>query len=47
MEGIAKPKLEALGTIVKKHERQDAESAVRDEVFAEIGLRRGRCLMTV
>jgi polyribonucleotide nucleotidyltransferase len=37
VEGLAKPKLEALGTIVKKHERQDAESAVRDEVFAELG----------
>jgi len=37
VEGSAKPKLEALGTIVKKHERQDAERAVRDEVFAELG----------
>ena len=37
VEGLAKPKLEALGTIVKKHERQDAEKSVRSEVFAELG----------
>ncbi|MCZ7533375.1 MAG: polyribonucleotide nucleotidyltransferase [Acidimicrobiia bacterium] len=38
VEGLAKSKLEALGTIVKKHERQDAESAVRDEVLEALAL---------
>ena len=38
VEEIAKPKLEALGTIVKKHERQDAEAAVRDETLAALGI---------
>ncbi len=38
VEEIAKPKLEALGTIVMKHERQNAESAVRDETIAALGL---------
>ncbi len=38
VEELAKPKLEALGTIVKKHERQNAESAVKDEVLEALGL---------
>jgi polyribonucleotide nucleotidyltransferase len=38
VEGAAKAKLEALGTIVMKHERQNAEKAVRDEVIASLGL---------
>ncbi len=38
---FAKPKLEALGTIVKKHERQDAESAVRDELIESLNLEDG------
>ena len=37
VEDLAKSKLEALGTIIPKHERQDAEKAVRDEVFASLG----------
>ena len=37
VEEFAKPKLEALGTIVKKHERQNAEKAVRDETFEALG----------
>jgi polyribonucleotide nucleotidyltransferase len=38
VEEAAKPKLEALGLIVKKHERQDAEKAVRDEVLESLAL---------
>ncbi len=38
VEEAAKAKLEALGTIVKKHERQDAESAIKDEVIEGLGL---------
>lgn len=38
VEKLAKAKLEALGTIVKKHERQDAESAVKDEVLEALAL---------
>jgi len=38
VEELARPKLEALGTIVKKHERQDAEKAVRDETFEALAL---------
>ena len=38
VEELAKPKLEALGLIVKKHERQDAEKAVREEVIAALEL---------
>ena len=37
VEELAKAKLEALGTIVKKHERQNAESAVKDEVLEALG----------
>jgi polyribonucleotide nucleotidyltransferase len=37
VEDLAKSKLEALGTIIPKHERQDAEKAIRDEVFASLG----------
>jgi polyribonucleotide nucleotidyltransferase len=38
VEELAKSKLEALGTIVKKHERQNAEKAVRDEVIEALAL---------
>lgn len=38
VEELAKSKLEALGTIVKKHERQNAEGAVKDEVLEALGL---------
>ena len=38
VEELAKSKLEALGTIVKKHERQNAEGAVREEVLEALGL---------
>ncbi|MCL1597966.1 MAG: polyribonucleotide nucleotidyltransferase, partial [Actinomycetia bacterium] len=38
VEELAKPKLESLGLIVKKHERQNAEKAVRDEVIEALGL---------
>ncbi len=38
VEEYARPRLEGLGTIVLKHERQDAESAIRDEMIAEFGL---------
>ncbi|MDA2978435.1 MAG: polyribonucleotide nucleotidyltransferase [Actinomycetota bacterium] len=38
VEELAKSKLEALGTIVMKHERQNAESAVKDEVLEALGL---------
>ncbi|MEZ5175897.1 MAG: polyribonucleotide nucleotidyltransferase [Acidimicrobiia bacterium] len=38
VEGLAKGRLEALGSIVAKHERQDAESAVRDEVLEALGI---------
>ena len=38
IEAFAKSKLEALGTIVKKHERQNAESAIKDEAIASLGL---------
>ncbi|MCB1246146.1 MAG: polyribonucleotide nucleotidyltransferase, partial [Acidimicrobiia bacterium] len=38
VEELAKPKLEALGTIVMKHERQNAESAVKDDVLEALGL---------
>jgi polyribonucleotide nucleotidyltransferase len=38
VEEAAKPKLEALGLIVKKHERQAAEKAVRDEVLESLAL---------
>jgi len=38
VEGLAKSKLEALGTIVMKHERQNAEAAVKEEVLAALGL---------
>ncbi|MDK1018621.1 MAG: polyribonucleotide nucleotidyltransferase [Actinomycetota bacterium] len=41
IEEAAKAKLEALGTIVKKHERQDAESAIRDEAIEALGLDEG------
>ncbi|MEA2001781.1 MAG: polyribonucleotide nucleotidyltransferase [Actinomycetota bacterium] len=36
VETVARPKLEALGTIVNKHERQDAESAAADEALAAL-----------
>ena len=35
---IAYPKFEGLGTIVDKHQRQDAEQAAADEVIAELGI---------
>ncbi|MCL1587419.1 MAG: polyribonucleotide nucleotidyltransferase [Actinomycetia bacterium] len=38
VEELAKVKLEDLGLIVMKHERQDAEKAVRDEVIAALEL---------
>jgi polyribonucleotide nucleotidyltransferase len=38
VEAIAKPKLEALGTIANKHERQNAEADVKDATFGELGL---------
>ncbi len=38
VEELAKAKLEALGTIVMKHERQNAESAVKDEVLEALAL---------
>jgi len=38
VEKLAKSKLEALGTIIKKHERQDAEKAVREEVLEALEL---------
>ncbi len=34
--GIAKPKFEGLGTIIDKHERQDAEAVAADEVLAAL-----------
>jgi polyribonucleotide nucleotidyltransferase len=36
VEGVALPKFEALGTIVDKHERQDAEAAAAEAVLAEL-----------
>ena len=41
VEEIAKPKLEALGTITMKHERQDAEKAVKEETMAALNLDEG------
>ena len=38
VEGIAKPKFEALGTIVDKHERQTAEATVAEETLVALGL---------
>ncbi len=38
IEELAKSKLEDLGTIVKKHERQNAERAIRDEVIEALEL---------
>jgi polyribonucleotide nucleotidyltransferase len=38
VEAFAKAKLEALGTIVKKHERQNAESEIKMETIASLGL---------
>jgi polyribonucleotide nucleotidyltransferase len=38
VEEFAGPRLEALGTIVMKHERQDAERVVRDELFEELAI---------
>ncbi len=38
VEELAKPKLEALGTIIDKHERREAEAAVKDEVLEALGL---------
>ncbi len=38
IEAFAKPKLEALGTIVKKHERQSAESEIKEETIESLGL---------
>ncbi len=35
---IARPKLVELATIVMKHERQDAERAIRDETIAALGI---------
>jgi polyribonucleotide nucleotidyltransferase len=36
--GAATAKLEGLGVIADKHERQNAEKALRDEVIAELGI---------
>ncbi|MDJ0959197.1 MAG: polyribonucleotide nucleotidyltransferase [Acidimicrobiia bacterium] len=36
--GVAVPKLEAMGIVADKHERQNAEKALRDEALAELGL---------
>ncbi|MGI9667010.1 MAG: polyribonucleotide nucleotidyltransferase [Acidimicrobiia bacterium] len=41
VETFAKPKLEALGTIVKKHERQNAESEIKAEAIASLNLDEG------
>ncbi|MEE8456468.1 MAG: polyribonucleotide nucleotidyltransferase, partial [Acidimicrobiia bacterium] len=41
VETFAKPKLEALGTIVKKHERQSAESEIKEDTIASLGLDEG------
>lgn len=38
VEAIARPKLEAMGTIVDKQERQAAEAAVKEEVLAELDI---------
>ncbi len=38
VEELAKSKLEDLGTIVVKHERQGAERAIRDQVIEALGL---------
>jgi polyribonucleotide nucleotidyltransferase len=38
VEGIAKPKFEALGTIVDKTERQNAEATVIDETMAALAI---------
>jgi polyribonucleotide nucleotidyltransferase len=38
VEEIARPKLEALGTITGKHERQDAEKSAKEETMAALGL---------
>jgi polyribonucleotide nucleotidyltransferase len=38
VEAIAKPKLEALGTIADKKERLEAEAATKEAVLAELGL---------
>jgi polyribonucleotide nucleotidyltransferase len=38
VEAVAKPKLEALGAIVNKHERQDAEAAAAEATMAELGI---------
>jgi polyribonucleotide nucleotidyltransferase len=38
VEAFAKPKLEALGTIVKKHERQNAESEIKVETIESLDL---------
>ena len=41
VEAIAKPKLEALGTISDKKERLAAEAATKEAVLAELGLEEG------
>jgi polyribonucleotide nucleotidyltransferase len=38
VEAAATPKLGAMGIIADKHERQDAEKALRDEVIADLGI---------
>jgi polyribonucleotide nucleotidyltransferase len=38
VEEIARPKLEAIGTITGKHERQDAEKAAKEETVAALDL---------
>ena len=38
VEAAAVPKLQSLGVIADKHERQNAEKALRDEVMAELGI---------
>jgi polyribonucleotide nucleotidyltransferase len=37
VEAVAKPKFEVLGTIVNKHERQEAEAAAAEATMAELG----------
>jgi len=41
VEAIAKPKLEAMGTISDKKERLEAEAAAKEAVLAELGLEEG------
>ena len=38
VDAIARPKLEAMGTVADKQERLDAEAAIKEEVLAELDL---------